>query len=112
MAQALDLVIDGGVLLDEGVRLRDVGLGLVVVVVGNEVLHRVIREKLAELGGHLGGQGLVRLQDEGGALDLLDEPGGRRGLAGSRGTEQDDVLLPRPQTLSQLGDRRGLVTAG
>ena len=112
VAQALNLVIDGGVLLDEGVRLRDVGLGLVVVVVGDEVLHRVVRQQLTELSGHLGGQGLVRLKDEGGALDLLDEPGGRRGLAGSRGAKQDDVLLPRPQTLSQLGDRRRLVPAG
>ena len=58
--QPLDLVVDRGVLLDVGVRLRDVGLGLVVVVVGDEVLDRVVGQQLAELVGQLGGQGLVR----------------------------------------------------
>ena len=58
--QPLDLVVDRGVLLDVGVGLRDVGLGLVVVVVGDEVLDGVVRQQLAELVGELGGQRLVR----------------------------------------------------
>ena len=33
-------------------------------------------------------------------------------LTGSRGAEQNDVLLPRTEALGQLGDRRGLVPAG
>ncbi|CAM5533100.1 hypothetical protein SALBM217S_00878 [Streptomyces griseoloalbus] len=62
VAQPLDLLVDRGVLLDVGVRLRDVRLGLVVVVVRDEVLDRVVRQKLAELVGQLGGEGLVRRQ--------------------------------------------------
>ncbi len=58
--QPLDLVVDRGVLLDVGVRLRDVRLGLVVVVVGDEVLDRVVGQQLAELVGQLRGQRLVR----------------------------------------------------
>ena len=58
--QPLDLVVDRRVLLDVGVRLRDVRLGLVVVVVGDEVLDRVVGQQLAELVGQLGGQRLVR----------------------------------------------------
>ena len=42
-AQPVDLLVDRGLLLDVGVRLRDVGLGLVVVVVGDEVLDGVAR---------------------------------------------------------------------
>jgi hypothetical protein len=42
VAQAVDLVVDRGVLLDVGVRCRDVGLGLVVVVVADEVLDGVV----------------------------------------------------------------------
>ena len=44
-AVALDLVVDGRVLLDIGVRLGNVRLGLVVVVVGDEVLDSVLGEK-------------------------------------------------------------------
>ena len=109
VAQALDLIVDGRVLLDEGVRLRNVGLGLVVVVIGHEVLNRVIRQQLTELGGHLRSQSLVGLHDEGRALHLLDQPGGGGGLAGAGGPEQDDVLLPPIQRLGELANRGGLV---
>src|SRR5437773_1407446 len=73
--QALDLVVDRAVLLDVRVRGREVRLGLVVVVVGHEVLHPVVREELAELVGQLRRQRLVRGDDERGLLDLLDRPG-------------------------------------
>jgi hypothetical protein len=33
-------------LLDEGVGARHVGLGLVVVVIGDEILDRVVREEV------------------------------------------------------------------
>ena len=109
--EPLDLVVDRRVLLDVGVRLRDVGLGLVVVVVGHEVLDRVVGQQLAELVGQLGGQGLVRRHDEGRSLDLLDDPGGRRGLAGAGRAEQHDVVLAGLDPPGDLVDRRRLVTA-
>ena len=40
----LDVRVHRGVLLDEGIGRRDVGLGLVVVVVADEVLDRVVGE--------------------------------------------------------------------
>ena len=40
-------------------RLRHVGLGLVVVVIGDEILHGVVGEEIPELRGKLGGEGLV-----------------------------------------------------
>ena len=107
--QPLDLVVDRGVLLDVGVGLRDVGLGLVVVVVRDEVLDRVVRQQLAELVGQLGGQGLVRRHDQRRPLHLLDQPRRRRRLAGAGGAEQDDVLLPRVDLLGELLDGRRLV---
>ena len=42
VAQPVDLLVDAGVLLDVGVGAGDVGLGLVVVVVGDEVLDGVV----------------------------------------------------------------------
>ena len=41
-AHLLDVLVDGAVLLDEQVALGHVGLGLVVVVVADEILHRVL----------------------------------------------------------------------
>ena len=46
VAQPVDVVVDRGVLLDVEIGLRDVRLGLVVVVVGDEVLDGVVREEL------------------------------------------------------------------
>ena len=59
VAQPVDVVVPRGVLLDVEVGLRDVRLGLVVVVVGDEVLDRVRREELAELVAELRGERLV-----------------------------------------------------
>ena len=110
--QPLHLLVDGGVLLDVGVGLRDVRLGLVVVVVGDEVLHRVARHQLAELLGQLGGEGLVRRDDQGRPLQLLDEPGGGRALAGAGGAEQHDVRISAFHPDRQLLDRGRLVARG
>ena len=69
VAQAVDVLVDGGVLLDVGVGLGDVGLGLVVVVVADEVLDRVVGEEVLELAVELGGQGLVVGDDQGGPVE-------------------------------------------
>ena len=74
MAQALHILVDGGILFNIGIGLRDVGLRLVVIVVGNEVLDRVVWQQAAELIGQLGRQSLVRRHDEGWALHLFDQP--------------------------------------
>ena len=88
VAHAVDLLVDGRVLFDIGVGARDVGFGLVVVVIGNEILHRVVGEEALELAIELGGQRLVRRQDDGGALRGLDHLGHGVGLAGPGDAEQ------------------------
>ena len=50
VAQPVDVLVDDVVLLDVRVGARDVRFGLVVVVVGDEVLDGVVREELLELG--------------------------------------------------------------
>jgi hypothetical protein len=109
VTQSFDLLVDGGVLLDVRIALRDVGLGLVVVVVGDEVLDRVVREQFLELGGQLGRKGLVRCQHQRGPLQLLDEPGGRGALAGAGRSEQHDVLLARRDPAHEICDGLRLV---
>ena len=99
-------------LLDVGVGARDVGLGLVVVVVGDEVLDRVVGEEALELAVELGGQRLVGGEDQGRALGRLDHLGHGEGLAGAGDAEQHLVALVLADARHQLGDGGGLVALG
>ena len=112
MTQPLDLLVEAGVLLDEGVRLRDVRLGLVIVVVRDEVLDGIVREEGAQLLGELGRQGLVWLHDEHRPLQLLRQPRHRGRLTSTSGTKQDDVLLTVLDPPLQLRDSLRLVARG
>ena len=109
VAHAVDLLVPGAVLLDIGVGPGDVGLGLVVVVVADEVLDRVVGEIALELGVELRGQGLVVRQDQSRALRRLDDLGHGEGLAGPGDPQQHLVVLALLDPRRQLGDRRGLV---
>ena len=93
MAQAVDLLVDRRVLLDVEVPARDVGLGLVVVVVGDEVLDRVVGEERAELVAQLGGQRLVVRHDQ------------RRALHAPRSTPAIVIVLPVPVAPSSVVTR-------
>ena len=63
MTQSIDFVVDQYLLLDVSIARRDVGFGLVVIVVADEVLDGVVREKSFEFLIELGSQGLVVTQD-------------------------------------------------
>jgi hypothetical protein len=109
MPQAVDLLVDRAVLLDVEVLRRHVGLGLVVVVVGDEVLDRVVREELAELVAELSGERLVVGDHERRPLNLLDRERHRRRLARARHAEQRLEPIPRAQARGQLVTRLRLV---
>ena len=72
--------------------MGDVGLRLIVVVVGDEVFHGVLREKLLELRAELGSQGLVVGQHQGWPVHLCDDVGHGEGLAGA-GDTQEHLLV-------------------
>ena len=112
MAELLDLLVDGGVLLDVGVGLRNVGLGLVVVVVGDEVDHRVVGEQLAHLARHLGSERLVGLHDERGLVHGLDGLGHGEGLARAGDAHEGLVAQSLLHALGELLDGLGLVAGG
>ena len=109
VAQLVDFVVDHRVLLDVHVLAGDVRLGLVVVVVGDEVFHRVVREELAELGAELGGKRLVVRQHQGRAVDVGDDVCHREGLARAGHAQQRLLGQPRLHACGQLRDRVGLV---
>src|SRR5581483_8634985 len=110
--EAVDVVVARRVLLDVQVRLRDVRLGLVVVVVRDEVLDRVGGEEFAELVAELGGERLVVSDHERRPAHLLDRPGHRRGLAGPRRADERLEPLAAEEALGQLSDRPWLVSGG
>ena len=75
------MIIDRSIFLNKRIRRRHIGFRLIVVVVGNEILYRVIREKRLELTVKLGSKGLVRGHHYGRALLLFDDVGHGEGFA-------------------------------
>ncbi len=75
---------------------------MIVVVVGNEVLHRIVGEECLELAVQLRRQRLVRCQDQRGALHLLDDVGDAEGLARAGHPQQSLVRQPRLDALDHL----------
>ncbi len=110
-AQPVDVVVDAGVLGDVGVGRRDVGLGLVVVVVRDEVAHRVLGEELLELPVELRRQRLVVRDHQRRASPLGDHVGDGERLARPGDPEQDLAPLATTQAVGQRGDGLGLVAA-
>ena len=107
--QARDVVVLGRVLLDVEIGLGHVRLGLVVVVVRDEVLDGVLGEELAELVAELCGERLVVRDDERRLPDLLDRPRHRRRLARTGRAEQRLEAVSGADRLGQLPDRLRLV---
>ncbi len=112
VAHPVDGLVDGGLLLDEGVGARHIGFGLVVVVVGDEILHRIMGKIRLELAVQLRRQGFVRRQDQSGTLNVFNHFRHGESLAGAGDSEENLVLLRLVDPLHQLRDRMGLVAGG
>ncbi len=111
VSQAVNLVIDERVLFDVGIRGCDVGFRLVIIVVGNEILHRVFREEPSEFPVELGRQGLVVRQNQGRPPESFDDLCHGKGLARPGDAQQHLVLLAVLDPLGQPFDGGGLVAA-
>ena len=92
--QPVDLLIDRGVFLDVDVALRNVGFGLVVVVIADEVMDGVVWEEILELAVELRRQRLVVRQHQRGLPLLLDDVGHGERLAGAGDSHQHLLLAP------------------
>ncbi len=111
-AQLVDLVVLGHLLFDVEIVLRDVGLGLVVVVVGDEVLDAVLREEVLELLVKLRGEGFVVAEDERRPIDGLDDLGDGEGLPRAGHAEEHLVAHAGVDALDELFNGLGLVALG
>ena len=106
------MFVDLGVLLDKGIRARNIGLRLVIIVIADEVLDRVIRKELFEFAVQLGGQGFVVGHHDGWALHGLNDFGNGVGLARPGYPQQGLVGQPVMNTLDQTLDGGGLIPGG
>ena len=92
--------------------MGNVRLGLVVVVIGDKILHGVVGEKLPELGAELGGQRFVVGQHQRGPLDLGNNIGHGIRLAGTGDAQQSLLMETVFNAGYQLGDGLRLITGG
>ena len=83
MAQLVYLVVDLGVFFYICVSGWHIGLRLIIVVVGDKILHCVLGEELLELAVKLRRQRLVVGNDQRGSLHPLNDVGHGEGLAGA-----------------------------
>jgi len=111
-AQPVDVLVDGGVLLDVRVSRGDVCLGLVVVVIRDEVLDRVMREKALELSVKLSRERLVVGEDERRPAMVLDDVGHRHRLPRPGYAEKGLEALTLLEAARKLGDCLWLVAGG
>ena len=111
-AVAFDLLVDRGVLLDVGVRLGDVGLRLVIVVIGDEVLDRVVREEFLEFGEELRRKRLVVRENERRTIPLRNQVRHREGLARARHALQNEPFVAALQSFMQGGNGIRLIARG
>ena len=103
----------GGVFFDVDVALaRNVGFGLIVVVIADEIMDGVVWEKALELLVELGGQRFVVREDERRFAEPLDDVGGGEGFAAAGDAEQSLAILARQEAGGQLFDGRGLIAGG
>ena len=112
VAHAVDLLVDRGFLLDVGVGARNIGLGLVVVVIADEVFDRVVGEERPEFAVELGRERLVRGKDQRRPLDFLDHLGHGESLARAGDAEQNLGAVLALDALDDVGDRLRLVALG
>ncbi len=104
--KALNLCIDGRILFNKGVRLRNVGFRLIVVVVGDEKLDRVVGEERLQLGVELRGERLVVRDHQRGLPLLRDHISNSERLARPRhpfqGLETLTLLQPGAECRNRL----------
>ena len=109
--QLVEFIIDGRFFLDVEIGGGNVGFGLVIVVIRDEIFDRVVREEVLEFVIELRGQGFVVRHHQRGPVRLLDHLGHGVGLAGSGDAEQNLVLFAIEDTASQRFNGRCLIAA-
>ena len=105
----LNVIIDGSIFFDIKIGRWHIRLGLVVIIVGDKIFHRIVGKKLLELTIQLGGKRFVRRHDKRWTLHRLDDVGNGESLPRTGNTEQGLGVKPIGQSLYQPGNRMWLI---
>ena len=87
VTQTVDLLINGRILLDIGIRVGNICFRLIIIIVGDKILHRVIGEKLTEFCAELCCQGLIVGKNQGRLIDFFNNRSHGKGFAGTGYTQ-------------------------
>ena len=110
VAHAVDLFVQGRIFFDVGVGFGDIGLGLVIIVVGDKVFDMVVGKKLFHFRIKLGGQNFVRCHNQSRTLGFFNDFGHGKRLAGAGNPEQNLIGLAVVDARHQLFDGLRLVS--
>ena len=92
-----------------GIALRYIGFRLVVVVVTDEIIYRILREKGTEFLAHLRSQGLIGLYYQGRLVKLFYHPSSRSALSGPSSSHKNYIPLAGIKPSGDLSYRMGLI---
>ena len=110
-AHLLDVLVDGAVFFDEQVALGHIGFRLVVVVVADEILHGVLRKKIAELAIQLRSQGFVGRKNDRRPPQARDHAGHGERLARTRHAQQGLEAQSIADAFDQFLNGRRLISS-
>ena len=112
VAELIDLVVHREIFFDVSIRLRDIALGLIIIVIGDEIFHAVFGEKGAELVAELGGERFVVRDDERGTPDVLNDVRHRERFAAARDPDKHLRADAVQHALGQFLYRLRLIARG
>ena len=109
MTQFVYLVIDIGVFLDIQIGGRNVGFGLVIIIIRNEILYGVIGEEFFELSVELRRQSFIMRDDERRLLHGFDDLCHSKSFAGAGDAHKRLSLLSGKYAVGDLSYRLRLI---
>ena len=109
MAHPVDRLVHRAFLLDIRVRPGDIGFGLVIIVIRDEIFDRIVGKKAREFAIKLRGENLVGRKDQRGPLQFLDHLRHRKCLARAGYAQQHLSAIAFQRAGHQIGDGGRLI---
>ena len=110
MAQLINFIIDRGILFDIGIRTWYIRFGLIIIIIADEILHRIFGEELLQLVIKLCRKGFIVCNDQGWLLDFLNDICHGKGFAGARNPQQSLEFQALLEALRNFFNRLRLIT--
>ncbi|CAG5146359.1 Uncharacterised protein [Streptococcus pneumoniae] len=110
MAKLVNLVIDRTILLNIGIARRDIGLWLVIIIVGYEILNCIFREKFLKLPIELTSQSFIVGNNQSWFIDFRNDLTHSIGLPCSSRPHQNLSFFSPLNVIHQLLDSLGLIS--